>query len=335
MPAPVQTLAAGESLQQQMTGKYQLIGVKGQELLKPLNRAFCQVIGRYAAGKSRLVQTNAKAIVINADESPTTTDSVQAEIWPLVGPDGTTDADGAPLLLTFPLVLSVVDKLLTARRSRLSGVPEMVIFDSLPSLVQLAVEYATWKLINDANRRRSGDGTVTAPEIPPEQITHFDLRSLYGGTVYDTAYGEVMRMINNLRHAGFGVTVVTQLEHKVVKIGTNLKTGENIEAERFVLGVTDALLTRMWRYLDLSVIIERRVEISTREVKHPGQRVKGPSGATLTLPERVETIEEPHDVAMIVTRSQELARFLKVRAGVPSEFKINNWSDLETTYNGA
>ena len=75
MAAPFEIIIAGETeqyaeqaAQEAFAGKYKPVGIKGKELHKPLNRCFWLAIGMYAHGKSRLIQTNSKALILNLDD---------------------------------------------------------------------------------------------------------------------------------------------------------------------------------------------------------------------------------------------------------------------------
>lgn len=329
--APQQTLASGASVTERMAAKYQPVGVIGRELHKPLNRCFWQLLGPYAHGKTRLVQTNPKALVLNLDESPTTHPNPQAEIWPAVDEQGqTVDTDGSPLVLTWPRVMDVIDHVLAATRANLPGTPECVVFDSLPSAVRLCLYHTGFKLAEKADAiQRQGRGKC---EFTLEDITPYDLRGMHGMILYGLTYDIISDTIDKLRHNNKGVGIVTHLDWKQFEKGRT-KEGEAIMEDRPVLSVSDALRDRIHRNLDFSFLIKRTQKKEGKTIKGEKKIINTPTGKKeVTTGSR--QIEELVDEAQIITQDEELGKFLKVRQGLPEQFPVDTWQDLAAVYNG-
>jgi hypothetical protein len=325
-----QTLATGASVQETFSGRYKPVGVKGKELHKPLNHCFWQAVGLYAHGKSRLVQTNPQALILNLDESPTTHPNPQAEIWPAVDKEGQTiDTDGSPLTLTWGRVLEVLDHVLAAKRARLPGTPECIVFDSLPSAVRLCLYHTAWKMTNKAIAiATKGQGK----EVPLEEITPYDLKAFHGQTLYGTTYDVISDTIDKLRHNNLGVGVVAHVDKKSMEIGRT-KDGDAIMEERTVISISDALRDRFHRSLDFCFQVLRRKSIEVETIAGTKKRVKGPDGAVREVTLGARQDKRSVDRTIIITENKELARFLKVREGLPPEFPVDSWQDLEAKYN--
>jgi hypothetical protein len=325
-----QTLASGQSVQERMAGRYTPVGVAGRELHKPLNRCFWQVLGPYAHGKTRLVQTNPKALILNLDESPTTHPNPEAEIWPAVDDQGQTiDTDGSPLVLTWPRVMDVIEHVLKASRANLPGTPECIVFDSLPSAVRLCLYHTGFKLAAKADEiQRQGRGKR---QFELEDITPYDLRGMHGQLLYGLTYDVIADTIDKLRHNNKGVGIVTHLDWKQFEKGRT-KEGEAIMEDRPVLSISDALRDRIHRGLDFSFRIKRvkRKEADTIAGEKKVITVGGIKKEVATGNRQVERLV---DKAMIITQDDDLDRFLKVRQGLPIEFPVDNWADLEAVYN--
>jgi hypothetical protein len=325
-----QTLATGASVQEKFSGKYKPVGVKERELHKPLNRCFWQAVGMYAHGKSRLIQTNPKALILNLDESPTTHPQPQAEIWPAVDKMGQTiDTDGSPLILAWGRVLEITDYLLAAKRAGAEGVPECIVFDSLPSAVRLCLYHTAWKMTNKAIAiQTQGKGKP----VDLHEITAYDLDAFHGQKLYGVTYNAVSDLIDTLRHANFGVGVVAHVDKKSVEIGRN-RDGEPLMEERWVLSVSDALRERFHRSLDFCFQVLRRKKIVTETVAGKKQTVTTPEGKKKVIETGAKQVSHKVDQCLIVTESEALTRFLKVREGLPPEFPVDSWQDLEAKYN--
>ena len=326
-----QTLASGRSVTEAMTARYTPVGVAGRDLLKPLNRCFWQCIGRYAHGKSRLVQTNPKALILNLDESPTTHPHPQAEIWPAVDAQGMTiDTDGSPLVLTWPRVMEVIEYLLAASRANLPGTPECIVFDSLPSAIRLCLYHTAFRLAkkaDDIQRGGRGESTITL-----EDLTPYDLRSMHGQLLYGLTYDVISDTIDKLRHNNKGVGIVTHLDWKQFEKGRT-RDGEAIMEDRPVLSISDALRDRIHRSMDFSFMVRRVRRMEAVTMAGEKKIIKTTQGdREVTTGSR--QVEKEVDVATIITQDADLDRFLKVRQGLPQQFTVDTWKDLEAVYNG-
>ena len=328
---PQQTLASGVSAQQRMANKYQPVGVVGQELAKPLNRCFWQLLGAYAAGKTRLVQTNPKAIILNLDESPTTHPDPQAEIWPAVDEQGQTiDTDGSPLVLTWPRVMEVIEHVLTATRAGLPGTPECIVFDSLPSAVRLCLYHTGFKLAEKAdNIQRQGRGECA---FKLEDITPYDLKGMHGMILYGLTYDIIADSIDKLRHHNKGVGIVTHLDWKQFEKGRT-REGDAIMEDRPVLSISDALRDRIHRNLDFSFLIKRSNRKSAETVEGE-KKVVTIGGVKKEVTTGRRQVETSVDESVVYTQDEDLGKFLKVRQGLPPHFPVDCWTDLEAAYNG-
>jgi hypothetical protein len=328
--ATTQTLAAGPSVQETFAGKYKPVGIKGKELRKPLNRCFWQAIGAYAHGKSRLIQTNPKALILNLDESPTTHPNPEAEIWPPVDAMGqTVDTDGSPLTLTWGRVLEVLDHVLAAKRSGLPDTPECVVFDSLPSAVRLCLYHTAWKMTNKAvSMQTQGRGS----EVAVSDISAYDLKSFHGQVLYGTTYDVLADTFHNLLHNNIGVGLVVHVDTRPIEIAKT-KDGEAVMEERTVLSISDPFRERFHRNLDFSFQVQRRKQMVTETVKGKKKKVKAPGGVEMEVEVGAQQIQKRVDQTMIVTESEALVRYLKVREGLPLEFPVDSWRDLEAKYN--
>ncbi len=329
-PTTQQTLATGASAQETFAGRYKPVGIQGQPLRKPLNRCFWQAVGAFAHGTSRLIQTNPKALIFNLDESPTTHPNPQAEIWPAVDELGQTiDTDGAPLTLTWGRVLEVIDHVLAAKRARLPGTPECIVFDSMPSAVRLCLYHTAWKMTNKAIAiQTQGKGEP----VELHEITAYDLDAFHGQKLYGATYNAISDTIDLLRHANFGVGVVAHVDRKSIEIGRN-KEGEPLMEERWLLSISDALRERFHRSLDLCFQILRRKRMETETVEGKKRKVKGPDGKVREILLGSKQVQHKVDQTIIVTESEALSRFLKVRSGLPPEFSVDSWQNLEAKYN--
>jgi hypothetical protein len=313
-----------------MTNKYQPVGVVGQELAKPLNRCFWQCLGAYAHGKTRLVQTNPKALILNLDESPTTHPDPQAEIWPAVDDMGQTiDTDGSPLVLTWPRVMEVIEHVLTATRAGLPGTPECVVFDSLPSAVRLCLYHTGFKLAEKADaiqRQGRGECSFTLADITP-----YDLKGMHGMILYGLTYDIIADTIDKLRHHNKGVGIVTHLDWKQFEAGRT-KDGEAIMEDRPSLSISDALRDRIHRNLDFSFLVKRTRRKAAEMVEGEKKIVTvGDQKKEVTTARR--QVEREMEESIVVTQDVELEKFIKVRAGLPPQFPVDSWADLEAVYN--
>jgi hypothetical protein len=325
-----QTLATGASAQESFAGRYKPVGVKGKELHKPLNRCFWQAIGSYAHGKSRLVQTNPKALILNLDESPTTTPHPQAEIWPAVDEMGQTiDTDGSPLILTWGRVIEVLNHVLAAKRARLPGTPECIVFDSLPSAVRLGLYHSAWKMTNKAVQiQTQGRGK----EVALEDISAYDLKAFHGQVLYGTTYDVIADAMIDLHNCNLGVGIVVHVDKRPIEVGRT-KEGEAVMEERTILSISDAFRERFHRMLDFSFQVLRRKEVVTETVGGKKMKVKAPGGKEKEIMSGAQQVQKTVDRTFIVCEDDVLERYLKVREGLPPEFPVDSWQDLEAKYN--
>ena len=320
-----------------MANKYKVAGVKGQEAPKPLNRCFMHMMGPYANGKSRLAQSCETGFVINADCNPTTNDHPLAEIWPV--PDSTgmmVDGDGNHIQLNWLLVRAMIDRLVKMQRDGVQGLPTTVFLDSLPSLLTMSCCWSTWRLIRDAEARKSPNqqDKFIMDTYSPDLVTVPDMKSLHGMTMYGMAYDEVADAMDCLTRVGYGVVPITHTIMKEKEKGRDSK-GEVIIEDVPALTVSEAMAGRYKRSLDFAYIV-RHTTGQIAEWTKTEDRVVKQGGKEKIIPgKRIQKTTET-DQCEITTSDPLWGQFLIRRAGLPARIILtgdNAWSQFEEVYN--
>jgi hypothetical protein len=239
------TLSAGESV----TAKYGSFGATGKvHFNTPLNSVviYC---GLPKQGKSRFIQGYPGSFIINTDLGPQY--HPHCQMWPHMSdnPDmpGPINADGVPISFTWESVREVEAKLLEAAKLKKPR-PRVIHIDSLTTAYLMVQQWVAEKL----GFKSFGDVTESR-------------------RAYDAAYSEIVRFIDTLKKAGYGVGVIVHLTYISIPVDDG-KTTQKLD-----VALTDGLYKRLFPLADLMI------GVSSYEFSKPVTKtVKLADGKTIT-----------------------------------------------------
>lgn len=203
---------------------------------------FAMISGPPASGKTNFFMGCDGAYIINLDQASMparTEDDIRCGVWPGVDDDGQcVDVNGDSFAMTWEKVQEKVE-LLKDLATKKEPRPEMVVFDTLSGMLQLATEYVT---------RKGGKK---------------DFKELDGRRAYDDLYSLILNTCNDLRRHGYGVWLICHIVNKSVQLG------EDRYEERPRLTITGGFWQRLFWQLELSGVITAEWDVETyeREVK--------------------------------------------------------------------
>jgi hypothetical protein len=218
-----------------MSQKFARLGVAKSKMFAGPRAMFAMVSGPPASGKTNF-------FIINLDQASMparTEDDIKAGVWPGVDEDGQcVDVDGSSFTMTWEKVQEKVEVLKELAQNKQDR-PEMVVFDTLSGMLQLATEYVT---------RKGGKK---------------DFKELDGRRAYDDLYSLILNTCNDLRRHGYGVWLICHIVNKSVQLG------EDRYEERPRLTITGGFWQRLFWQLELSGVITAEWDVETyeREVK--------------------------------------------------------------------
>lgn len=207
-----QTLASGAPLAASY-GKY---GSTGSTWAPGLDRIFAMLVGYPGSGKTRLLESNPGALVLNFDLSRTK-DNVEAQVLPVLNRDGSAiGPSGEAFTWTWDALDTIRKNLISAKASN-SPRPTTIVFDGLRALMRIAE--SKW------------------------------------GTAY-TAYGDIYDGITelalSLREAGYGVWLVSHVQPVKVKAkGAQLGDPPDLIDQ---ITHSDKLHTRLFPFCELAAL---------------------------------------------------------------------------------
>ena len=203
---------------------------------------FAMISGPPASGKTNFFMGCDGAYIINLDQASMparTEDDIRCGVWPGVDDDGQcVDVNGSSFAMTWEKVQEKVE-LLKDLAAKKEPRPEMVVFDTLSGMLQLATEYVTRKGVKK------------------------DFKELDGRRAYDDLYSLILNTCNDLRRHGYGVWLICHIVNKSVQLG------EDRYEERPRLTITGGFWQRLFWQLELSGVITAEWDVETyeREVK--------------------------------------------------------------------
>ena len=235
-----QTLSFGRTRQQ----KYEGLGGYIGHSIAPLDRVRAVIASMPKVGKSTLLQSCEDAFIFNIDQSSPVTPTPRAVMFPMVGEDGSCLLDTGPGILTWDAIeskIEVLKKLALERKSR----PKLVIFDSLSTLLNLV---RPW-IVRNAAKLGIAKGEVT------------DFKQLHGPAAYDALFETIVKSINDLYQAGYGVILTVHIVNAKIQLGEDAMT---IIPE---LCASDGLWKRIYPLMEFVAVMHRKDVVSTKEVE--------------------------------------------------------------------
>lgn len=215
------TLAAGESV----AAKYGAFGATGTVRFNtPLN-SIAIYCGLPKQGKSRFIQGYPGSFIINTDLGPQY--HPHCQMWPHMSnnPDmpGPIDPSGSPISFTWESVREMEARLLEAAKTKKPR-PRIIHIDSLTTAYLMVQQWVAEKL-----------GFKSFGEVTESR------------RAYDAAYSEIIRFINSLKNAGYGVGVIVHLTYISIPVDDG-KTTQKLD-----VALTDGLYKRLFPLADLMI----------------------------------------------------------------------------------
>jgi hypothetical protein len=325
-----QTLAAGTST------FFSSLGFKDVVMKPALTTQLMALLGRKGYGKSSIVQSCPRALIINADCSSTVTKGpCKALMWPGVRKNGTpvrpnpqfpNDPEkGTPVVMSWPLIESFVDELV--RHAGDPNRPEMIVIDTIDTVVSLLREW--W--VEEVNKERA---ERTPPENPATSFADLNAM-LYVPKIAE----QLSAMVKRLRAAGYGVCMVFHLGDKTkYENRGGVNTSYQVEDEPLV---SDSIWNRLVPGLaETSGIVHRYLkEVPVMVPK------KGPNGTPILNPQTkkpvlVPTGEKTTEIAVALQFDATPGKYKdacksRVQMGVVQITPDNPWGCFEQAYNKA
>lgn len=222
--------------------RFSRLGVQKSRMITGPRSMFAMVSGPPASGKTNFFMGCDGAYIINLDQASMPArdlDDIKAGVWPGVDDDGQcVDVDGSTFTLTWEKIQEKVEVLKELAKNK-EPRPDMVVFDTLSGLLNIATEYIT---------RKSGKK---------------DFKELDGRRAYDDLYSLILNTCQDLRRHGYGVWLICHIVNKTVQIG------EDRYEERPRLTITGGFWQRLFWQLELSAVITAEWDVETieREIK--------------------------------------------------------------------
>jgi len=223
-----------------LTRRYGRLGASTGRQIAPLHSLRIFLFGVGGQGKTAFLQSNPNLLIINCDQSGSTSQDPVAAIWPPI--DNQTGraimdldpASGKPTRFDYAAIrktIHLLKEMAVANEER----PLVVAIDSLTQLVELIKD---WVVQNARALNLVGEGAT---------VTEFS--QLMGQAAWDRVYSQVVEILDELKQHGYGVVLVGHTANEKIAVGDNAFTYKP------VLTMGKGLWTRLQPRLDMSAMI--------------------------------------------------------------------------------
>jgi len=168
---------------------------------------YAMVLGFPGCGKSHFFESCDDALILNFDLTSTSNPEPSAVTWPQFNDEGVPiDGAGSTYALSWPKTMEIVDQLIKLAAENKPR-PQMVVFDSLSTMIPLICEW-------------------TPEGLPFSSTTGKTFQALDGKMAWGFVFTTITNTASKLRQAGYGVWFVghTMREEKKDKQGNIVET---------------------------------------------------------------------------------------------------------------